>query len=370
LYLSKIILEDFQAFEKGEFALSPNLNILVGISNVGKSSVARALSLILFNKWDKSWCRFGTKYCKVTIQTDTGIEVMREKGEKINRYILRLPGQADQLFESFGVTTPEAVQQALKIHEVQIDSTDSLNLQLAGQMDSLFLLSQTGSYRAKVLGKLSGATYLDAAIREINKDKRQLTAEKQSKDLELVDLQAQIDKLAAIEGFSSQISDIEARLSSLSTQEARLQRIQRLFERVTQLKSAWISETEKEALLSQIDLSSIGQLSQRVDKIKKLNLLYDRIVNLDLSFEKQNKLQKLLIPIDISVIPVLAEKASNLKQVKDLSARINKNQRELLGKTDELKQVEQKYNEAKEQYSEMLRLNKVCPVCNQETINL
>ncbi len=85
MFLSKIVLEDFQAFEKGEFVLSPNLNILVGVSNVGKSSVARALSLILFNKWDKSWCRFGAKYCRVTIQTDTGIEVVREKGEKINR---------------------------------------------------------------------------------------------------------------------------------------------------------------------------------------------------------------------------------------------------------------------------------------------
>lgn len=114
MYISKIVLENFQAFDKGEFILSPNLNILVGVSNVGKSSVARALSLVLFNQWDKSWCRFGTKYCRVSILTDTGIEVIREKGEKINRYILRLPSQPEQLFESFGTTVPEQVQQALK----------------------------------------------------------------------------------------------------------------------------------------------------------------------------------------------------------------------------------------------------------------
>jgi exonuclease SbcC len=363
-------LEDFQAFEKGEFALSPNLNILVGVSNVGKSSVARALSLILFNKWDKSWCRFGAKYCRVTIETDTGITVIREKGLQVNRYILQLPGQAEQLFESFGVTTPEAVQQALRIHEVQIDATDSLNLQLAGQMDSLFLLSQTGSYRAKVLGKLSGATFLDYAIRELNKDKRQTTAEKQSKELELVDLQAQESKLAPIESYSDVIQGIESKLTSLATQEARLQAIRSLFERVTHLKGAWIAETEKEALLANIDLSVIGQLAQRVDKIKAFSSFLSRKVNLDYTFGKQNKLQVLLTPVDISVIPVLAEKASNLKRVKDLSVRMNRNQIELSGKTGELKQVEQQYNEAKEQYSDMLRTNKVCPVCNQETVNL
>src|SRR5690348_14801743 len=169
MYITKVVLENFQAFERGEFNLSPNLNILVGISNVGKSSVARALSLVLFNQWDKSWCRFGAKFCRVTLAMSTGGEVVREKGEKINRYILRLPGQSEQLFESFGTNVPEQIQQALKIHTVQIDTTDTLNLNLAGQMDSLFLLSQTGSYRAKVLGKLSGATYLDHAIRELNK---------------------------------------------------------------------------------------------------------------------------------------------------------------------------------------------------------
>jgi exonuclease SbcC len=278
-----------------------------------------------------------------------------------------LPNQAEQLFESFGITTPEAVQQALRIHEVQIDSTDSLNLQLAGQMDSLFLLSQTGSYRAKVLGKLSGAAYLDAAIREINKDKRQLTAEKQSKELELVDLQAQIDKLAAIEGFREQISTIEQKLASLALAEQRVSHIAELFRRVTVLKQAWTRETAIQEVLAQLDLNLIPQLAQRVDKIKQLVTFCAKMNAHEGISNTQKLIKELLTPVDISVIPVLAEKASSLKRVKDLSVRISRNQKELLGKTEELGQVEQKYNEAKEQYSEMLRENKVCPVCNQST---
>ena len=413
MFLKTLTLEDFQSHEKSVFNFDKGLNILTGLSNAGKSSISRALQFILMGSpWDKSWVRFGTKYCKITLETDTGIIVLREKGDKVNKYTLILPNQSPQVFESFGVHPPEAVQQALRIHEVQIDAAESLNLNVALQHDNLFLLSSVPSLRARILGKLSGATFLDHAIRELNKDKRQTTAEKGSKELEVVDLNNQIDKLAPIEAFSSSISDIESRLVALSTQEIRLQAVRSLFERVTRLKSAWIVETEKEALLSNIDLSNIGILVQRVDKIKALSSLKDRFVNHDYTYKNilkqtellnkldldsisqlepkvnrvkklvilkdkynawqgiyktQNLINNLLTPVDISVIPVLAEKASNLKRVKDLSVRISRNQKELLGKTEELKQVEQRYNEAKEQYSTLLRDNKVCPICGTST---
>lgn len=365
MYFTKIILENFQAFERGEFVLSPNLNILVGISNVGKSSVARALSLILFNQWDKSWCKFGAKYCRVTIETDTRIIVIREKGEKINRYILRLPDQAEQLFEAFGTGVPEQVQQALRIQEVQVDTTDTLNLNLAGQMDALFLLSQTGSYRAKVLGKLSGATYLDHAIRELNRDKRQLTAEKNLKDLEIVELQTQVDKLAAIEKYSTTLIDLEAKLASLALAEERVGRIRSLFERVKVLKAAWLKETKKQELLGPIDLTSIDKLATRVDNIKALSSLSSRIVNNRFTLKKQSKLQQLLKPVDISAIPVLVERVSSLKKTKDLAVRVSKNQHELVSKADELQQIEQQYKEAAKQYGDMLQAAGVCPICNR-----
>ena len=123
-------------------------------------------------------------------------------------------------------------------------------------------------------------------------------------------------------------------------------------------------------LLSKIDLDLITQLEPKVNRVKKLVILNDKYNAWQGIYSTQEKLNTLLTPVDISVIPILAEKASNLKRVKDLSVKINRNQKELVSKADELKQVEQKYNEAKEQYSEMLRENKVCPVCNQETINL
>ena len=249
MHFTTLTLENFQSHEKSVFSLDKGLNVIVGLSNAGKSSISRALQFILMGSpWDKSWVRFGAKYCKIILETDTGIIVERQKGEGRNKYILTLPNCEPQQFESFGVGVPEAIQQALNIHEVQINNTETLNLNVALQHDSLFLLSAVPSVRARILGKLSGADILDSAIQNINREKRQLTAEKQSKELELVDLQSQESKLASIESYSTVISSIESKLASLSTQEARLQRIQSLFERVTVLKQAWTREMAIEAL--------------------------------------------------------------------------------------------------------------------------
>lgn len=370
MYLTKIVLENFQGFERGEFNLSPNLNILVGISNVGKSSVARALSLVLFNQWDKSWCRFGAKFCRITLETSTGVVVVREKGDKINRYILRLPGQPEQLFESFGTSTPEQVQQALKIHEVQIDTTDKLNLNLAGQMDALFLLSQTGSYRAKVLGKLSGATYLDHAIRELNKDKRRITAEKDAKDLEIVDLESQVSKFGILESFSGTLANLGTRLDSLGAAEQRVEQIRSLLERAKTLRDSWTLEQAKFEILNKIDLSLIDGLSPRVDKVKAIGLLLGKIVNFKRTFLREDKLNELLNTTDLSGINILEEKVKTFRAKENLAERLVSTSGHIALTSSDLTQVEQDHAEAAELYTRLLRDNGVCPTCNQATNHL
>lgn len=367
MYIKRIVLENFQSFEKADFNLSPNLNILVGISNVGKSSVARALSLILFNQWDKSWVKFGAKSCRVTITTNTGISVIREKGEKVNKYILFYEGASATTYESFGTTVPEPIQQALKIHTVPIDTTDTLNLNLVGQMDALFLLSQTGSYRAKVLGKLSGATYLDHAIRKLNNDKRQATAEKDGKSKEITDLQKEVDKFGAIEAYAETISALESTLTSLTRSQERVESIRNLLERVKDLRDSWTRANQKDEILGTLELNSISALSGKVDNIKAISNLLTKVHNFKRDYLQEDKLQELLKPIDSSGITVLADRVSKLKTLKDLHARVSKNSTDLENKAGELQNITQQHGEADGQYKEMLRKNGICPFCNQPT---
>ena len=367
MYLSKVILEDFQSHSYSEFSLDRNLNVIIGVSNSGKTSLARALSLVLFNIWDKSWVRHGAKYCRVIIQTDASVEVVREKGEKVNKYILRLPDKSEKIYESFGTDVPEEIQQVLRIHEVQVDTTDSLNLNLASQLDSLFLLTGTGSFRAKVFGKLSGATYLDHAIRELNKDKRQITAEKATKEEELVVLQAQLEKLSKIQDFGPRIAELEQKMTSLAQREDRLQRISELFKRVKVCKAAWLYETKIEALLEQIEVSKIDQLVRKSAKLYTLSLLLRKFTEFQSVYGKQSKLQDLLSKVNATQIPFLSEKVIRLKNLSELAGKVVKNKKELEIKTNELQDVEHKHSVAAQEYNGILKEAGVCPICNRST---
>lgn len=361
-------MENFQSHPYSEFNLDKGLNVLVGMSNMGKTSLTRALSLVLFNQWDRSWVRSGAKFCKIIIHTDTGIIVERQKGDKINKYILTLPNQKSQLYENFGTTTPEAVQQALRIHEVQIDSKDSINLNMAGQLEQLFLLSAPNSYKAKVFGKLSGAHILDAAIREINREGRSFSTEKAIKEKELVELQSQVDKLSQIERFSTQIVEIEEKLASLSVQESRLDAIRSLLERVKSWKVTWTQETAKQEVLEQVDLSVLSKLSVKVDNLSKIYILSGIVKQWKKDFERQNAIQSLLAGISTESLPDKVQKVERLKVIRDLNGKLYKNSVDFKYSIQELERIGKSYMEATKQYGELLKKNGVCPICGESTV--
>lgn len=366
MYLAKLILENFQSHEKSVLDLDPHLNVLVGVSNIGKSSVSRALSCLLFNQWDKSWVRSGTKFARITVVSDTGIEVVREKGEKVNRYILTLPGGQPQIFDSFGVHVPEAIQQALKIHEVIVGKEDALNLNLSTQLSPLFMLSNTGAQNARIMGTLSGGHYLDWAIREINRDKGQIAKEKTLKEAEVVELQTQVTVLKQVECFSDSVTGLEQKLASIQTLEARLQALQGLFERTKAFKAAWLKETAKEDLLGQFSVLSLDDLTGRVDNLKKLITLLGVTRTWKFNFTQLSKTQELLDKVSVASIPE-RDRLDKIKRLKELASKVKSANSSIENLNTCLANTNKEYLEVGHQYSDMLSGAGVCPVCNQST---
>lgn len=364
MYLSKLILENFQSHEKSVLDLDPNLNVLVGVSNIGKSSVSRALSCLLFNQWDKSWVRSGCKFARISLFTDTGIEVVREKGEKVNRYVLTLPGGQSQVFDSFGVHVPEAIQQALKLHEVTVGKEDILNLNLSTQLSPLFMLSNTGAQNARIMGTLSGGHYLDWAIREINRDKNQIAKEKTLKEVEVVELQAQATKLQAVECFSGSMQELEQKLASVQSLEARLQVLQGLFERTKAFKAAWVKETDKEALLEQFTSANLDHLRLRVDNLKRLQTLMSQAKTWKGSYTKLEATQELLDQVSIAAVPDRS-RLDQVKRLKELASKIKIANSGLENLHTCLMNASADFSDVTQQYAEMLAKAGICPTCNQ-----
>lgn len=368
MFIKTLTLENFQSHSKSTFTFDRGLNVLVGVSNSGKSSIARAFSLILFNQWDKSWVSFGQKFCTVSIITDNGIEVIREKGDKVNRYVLRVPTQPEQVYESFGTDVPETIQQALRIHEVAFDAADSLNLSLATQFPSdPFLLSQTGSYRAKILGKLSGATFLDHAIRSINLEKKQTSSEKNSKEAELVEVLTQVDKYLPVEAYASQIAELDSKMALLSTQNQRLERIRGLFERVSAWKRNWAKEVNIETVLAQFVPSSLEGIDARVDNLEHLSKMRTRVIQNTADLAKLRNKETILSTLPSFTIDSVQLKLARTKILKQISANLAKNGIDLFAKAQQLETSVSDHQHTQEEYRTLLEQNGECPTCGAST---
>lgn len=299
--IQSLRLENFQSHKHSTFNFDKGLNIIVGSSNQGKTSIARALSLVLYNVWDKSWVRVGSAFCKITLVMDNGVTVVREKGDKQNKYILQVPGQPEQTFSNFGTDVPEAVSKILRIEKISLDKDDSLTLNYASQLEPLFLFNRSGSQKAKVFGRLSGAHYLDHALRNLNVEKRSITVEKNLKDKELVDLQTQHDILNTVSEFRPKIEELEIKNTALDSVRQRLDALKSLLGRVKDFKRRYEAEVTKETILGQAKVVEIDPVVASVQRLKQLKqllswksdiLLKEKILNdvknqFEIDFEKE-----------------------------------------------------------------------------------
>lgn len=273
MHIKQLVIENFQSHKKVVLDFHPGFNAIVGISNVGKTSVTRALNFILSGIWDTSWVRHGEKFARITLLTDTGITVIREKGEKVNRYILQIPSKPDATYENFGSDIPADIENVLQIFKVQVDTNEYLNLNVSSQLDPLFLLSKPGSFKAKVLGKLSGAHYLDYALRELNKDRKNLKSEKDLRDMELVELQVKLVEFAALDAEKSKLDAAAKQMDKLVDLEGRIEALKSLFLRVQDWKGRYQAEIAKEAQLDALLVPTVDGLDALATRLRALRTL-------------------------------------------------------------------------------------------------
>lgn len=160
-FISKLLIENFQAHEKTKIELVPGINVFIGSSDSGKSSVLRALKWVLLNQPNgNSFHSFWSKNTKVkAMVADKVITRIRTKSK--NQYKL-----GDELFEAFGATVPEEISLHHNIKENNIQN----------QMDAPFLLSQSSGEVARLCNRAVNLELIDtvsSAIRGVLLNTRQ-----------------------------------------------------------------------------------------------------------------------------------------------------------------------------------------------------
>ena len=155
--ITKLYIKNFQSHPNSTLKLHPGVNVVIGSSDSGKTAVLRALRWAVWNKplGDAFRSDWGGD-TSVTIETDKA-SVQRFKGKGGDKYQIEEhdedPGNPPQSmeFKAFGTSPPEEVTRLLNLKD--------LNIQ--GQLDSPFLLSQNPGEVARYFNRVAKIDQID-----------------------------------------------------------------------------------------------------------------------------------------------------------------------------------------------------------------
>ena len=290
-----ISIYNFQSHKKSELNFDSGVNVIIGKSDTGKSSIMHALQWAINNKPAGDSFR---SYWGGDTNVDLEIEnftISREKGKE-NLYILSSnKGISPEEFKSFGQDVPKPIKDFLNFDEV--------NLQF--QFDTPFLIFNTAGEVAKYLNQIVSLDVIDTSLSKIEADRKKINRdiaytssdikekEKQLKEYDFVD--AAEKKLGQLENKSAELSKSQNKYSSIYDL---IKKYEWAKKELSEFKEKQIDEKKIDSLLEKEEQSkSLEEKSENLEELiikfetykRKLKLIYDKINNLS---QQENKLTK------------------------------------------------------------------------------
>lgn len=186
--IKSVSIQNFESHEDTTMHFGEGMNLIVGLSNSGKSAIIRALACVVNNRWEKSMVRTGYEFCRVKIETDKGW-VECERGEKINRWRCKEGSNDIQEYKSVGSGVPDLATKILGMGERErgVDIKELPNFQF--QLEKHYMLSEidgkkaTSNMIARMMDNAIGLGGMEDLIKAIStdllKDRKWLTEKQQ-----------------------------------------------------------------------------------------------------------------------------------------------------------------------------------------------
>ena len=194
----------FQSHKETELEFVPGINIIVGNSDTGKSSIVRGLFWAFTNNPSgtayRNWDLKDKEMTEVTTVFTDGKYVCRERNVgKVNQYLIgNEEGEEYGPFKALRTKVPTEVSDVSKMHSVNMQA----------QKDKFFLLDKSPGQVAKAFNEVSNLEIMDKAIKEVNSRVRKVTSEISSVDSR----EAELDELIEL---SDWIDDCEKEFTTI-----------------------------------------------------------------------------------------------------------------------------------------------------------
>jgi len=204
----EVEVRDFQSIERASIRID-GFTALVGRSNIGKSAFVRAVQAAITGAPVGAYVRHNTLcprktrklkecrcQCSVHVKAD-GFDMLWEKGDFINRYTFN-----GVVYDKVNQGTPDFLLPF--VAPIKVGEGKEL-LQVAEQFRPIFLLDQTGTVIADVLGDVAQLDRINTAMRLVEKDRRDAVSTRKVRKTDVTNLE---HKLGDYEGLDASLAAV------------------------------------------------------------------------------------------------------------------------------------------------------------------
>lgn len=164
--IKTLFLSNFQQWKSGEIKFTSGLNILIGNTESGKSTLFRAINSILTGKMPEDYIRKGSKGCEVKIAFTDNTTFRRLRNKKDN-----IADANGLIFERVGKDIPFEYFKQLGPTGIKFGAKD-LSLCSYSQFEPHFFITLSDYDKSKLIGTICGIDIVDKVVDSINKDIR------------------------------------------------------------------------------------------------------------------------------------------------------------------------------------------------------
>ena len=277
--IDKLIIKNWEGYKKAVLKFHPGVNVIIGPSDGGKSSIFRVIDWIRNNRpLGEEFKSVWGGETKGVIKVDNK-KVMRFKG-KTNGY--QIGNQ--QPLTGFGTKPPQSIIDILNIDDINIQYQD----------ESPFLLSLSSGEVAQFLNKAANIEDIDKVMSGLKEGYRKAKTEKEYNKERLKDQKEKLEKyknLSELEGRVKVLEDTETNLIRLFQRKNKLNKIINTIQKLEDsIKKSNLNKIERVFKLITLVENKTKEIEMKQRTIDGLNRSINQIIKL--SSELQNIEQK------------------------------------------------------------------------------
>lgn len=373
----EIDLKNVGIIKEAHLSFKPGLNLIIGPSSSGKSTLLRAIRSMMDNTFADSNVAFGQKKMAIRIKDgENTATYVRDLENASKKSAYQVNGQ---VYTKVGRNSLDAISQLFKIAPVEIDG-EKVNFNFSAQFSGPFLLLGSTSLLYSILTYRSTFDITkvnDLYFSDYKKVKQDITIAQKTKET----LEVEENKLKKKYEMLSPITDIFNRMQVLKQDKSSYDSLVELSVRYKQLKSqikSLINQREElNNILPKYDYLNVlnakftlisKYVSLRDDRskysIEDISFIPSSIEYLQLLFKKRDVLSRYALlkkaVFDYSKLSVELNNLPDLNSL-ELGNKYMNISRELNDKKNELDTCTKDYTNITEQINAV----GICPLCKQ-----